>query len=324
MVNKLRDGKAKYIVIITTIFIFVISFFAFRMKGKSEGIKFVIGMSQANLTEPWRIAMNKEIESESKKYKDLKIIYKDGGGSIEKQESDINELLNSGVDLLIVSIDNSKELKNAVSKAHNEIPVIVLDRAMEGGNYTLYIGPNNKLIGKKAGELVAKIIGGKKGNVIEVQGVLDSAPSVERSQGFRKVIKDYPNIKIEDTVIGEWQRDEVEDDMKPLLKDNKDVNVIFAQDDYMALGAYRAAQSEGLSDVKIVGVDGLTGENGGLDLVSRGILEGTFTCSTGGKEAVQYAMKVLKKEGHVPKKVILKSEEITKNNVYKYLNEKYK
>lgn len=317
MLNKFYNKK--YILILLVIIAFIVAavFSVVNARKKSEGVKFVIGMSQANLTEPWRIAMDKEIEGEAKKYKDLKVIYKDGGGSAEKQKSDINELLNSGVDLLIVSINDSKELQAVVSKAYKEIPVIVLDRAIEGCNYTLYIGPDNKLIGKKAGELVAKLVGDKKTNVIEVQGVLDSAPSLERSQGFRAVIKTHPNIKIEDTVIGEWQRDEVEDDMKVLLKDNKDVDVIFAQNDYMALGAYKAVQSDQLNNVKIVGVDGLSGENGGLDLVSKGILQATFTCSTGGKEAVIYAMKILNKSGYVPKKVILKSEEITKGNVYR-------
>ncbi|WP_234117947.1 substrate-binding domain-containing protein [Clostridium hydrogenum] len=317
MLNKFYNKK--YILILLVIIAFIVAavFSVVNARKKSEGVKFVIGMSQANLTEPWRIAMDKEIEGEAKKYKDLKVIYKDGGGSAEKQKGDINELLNSGVDLLIVSINDSKELQAVVSKAYKEIPVIVLDRAIEGCNYTLYIGPDNKLIGKKAGEVVAKLVGNKKANVIEVQGVLDSAPSLERSQGFRAVIKTHPNIKIEDTVIGEWQRDEVEDDMKVLLKDNKDVDVIFAQNDYMALGAYKAVQSDQLDNVKIVGVDGLSGENGGLDLVSKGTLQATFTCSTGGKEAVIYAMKILNKSGYVPKKVILKSEEITKGNVYR-------
>ncbi|MDD3225771.1 MAG: substrate-binding domain-containing protein [Clostridium sp.] len=324
MLDKLLCRNGKCVLAITLIFVVGAVFTVFKMQRKCEGVKFVIGMSQANLTEPWRIAMNKEIENEASKYKDLKVIYKDAGGSAEKQKSDINEFLNSGVDLLIVSTNNSKELESVVSKAYKQIPVIVLDRDIDGCNYTLYIGSDNRLIGEKAGELVAKLIGNKKGNVIEVQGILDSSPSVERSEGFRSIIRKHTNIKIEDTVIGEWQRDEVEDDMKPLLNYNRDVDVIFAQDDYMALGAYKAVQSDGLSNIKIVGVDGLGGENGGLELVSGGILQATFTCSTGGKEAVMYAMRILNKNGYVPKKVILKSKEITKGNVYKYFNEKYK
>lgn len=306
------------------VLIFIVSavFMATKVKQESDGIKFVIGMSQANLTEPWRISMDKEVINEAKKYKNLKVIYKDGGGDTEKQKSDINELLNSGVDLLIVSTNDSKELETVISKVHKQIPVIVLDRAIEGHDYTLYIGPDNKRIGKKAGEFAAELVGDKKSNVIEVQGVLDSVPSLEMSQGFREVIKKHPNIKIEDTVIGEWQRDEVEDDMKNLLRDNKDIDIIFAQNDYMALGAYKAAESNGLSNVKIIGVDALSGKGGGLDLVQEGILAGTFTCSTGGREAVDYAMDILTGKCNVPKTVILKSERITKSNVYKYLNDR--
>lgn len=317
-------NKKRLTIFMGLILIASIVFIATKAKQKSDGVKFVIGMSQANLTEPWRISMDKEVINEAKKYKDLKVIYKDGGGDTEKQKSDINELLNSGVDLLIVSTNDSKKLETVISKVHKQIPVIVLDRGIEGHDYTIYIGPDNKRIGKKAGEFAAELVGDKKSNVIEVQGVLDSMPSLEMSQGFREVIKKHPNIKIEDTVIGEWQRDEVEDDMKNLLKDNKDVDVIFAQNDYMALGAYKAAQSNGLTNVKIIGVDALSGKGGGLDLVQKGILAGTFTCSTGGREAVNYAMDILTGKCNVPKTIILKSEKITRNNVYKYLNEKYK
>lgn len=317
-------NKKRLTIFMAFIFIVSLVFITTKVKQKSDGIKFVIGMSQANLTEPWRISMDREVINEAKKYKNLKVIYKDGGGDTEKQKSDINELLNSGVDLLIVSTNDSKELEAVISKVHKQIPVIVLDRAIEGHDYTLYIGPDNKLIGKEAGDFVCQLIGDRKGNVIEVQGVLDSAPSLEMSDGFREVIKKHPNIKIEDTVIGEWQRDEVEDDMKKLLKDNEYVNVIFAQDDYMALGAYRAVKADGLSNVKIIGVDGLSGKDGGLELVSKGVLEGTFICSTGGREAVTYAMDILNGRGSVPKTVTLKSQKLTKENVYKYLSEKYK
>lgn len=315
-------NKKRLAIFMALIFIVGVILITTKVKQRSDGIKFVIGMSQANLTEPWRISMDREVINEAKNYKNLKVIYKDGGGDTEKQKSDINELLNSGVDLLIVSTNDSKKLEAVISKVHKQIPVIVLDRAIEGHDYTLYIGPDNKRIGKKAGEFAAELVGYKKSNVIEVQGVLDSVPSLEMSQGFREVIKKRPNIKIEDTVIGEWQRDEVEDDMKNLLKDNKDVDVIFAQNDYMALGAYKAAQSNGLSNVKIIGVDALSGKGGGLDLVKKGILAGTFTCSTGGREAVDYAMDILTGKGNVPKTVILKSERITRSNVYKYLSDR--
>lgn len=289
---------------------------------KSDGIKFVIGMSQANLYEPWRISMNEEIKNEAKKYKNVKIVFRDAGGDADKQKRDINELQDSGVDLLIVSINDSQKLTPVVSQVYKSIPVIVLDRAVEGYDYTLYIGPDNEAIGKKAGQFILDLIGDKGGKVIEIQGLLDSAPVIGRSTGLREVLKDNNDIKISRTIIGEWQRDEAEDKVAEALKEEKNINVIFAQNDYMALGAYNACHKLGYNNIKIIGVDGLSGENGGLELVKNGMLEGTFTCPTGGKEAVDYAMDVLNKKRGIPKKIILKSDKITKDNVMKYLNGK--
>lgn len=321
MINEFKSKKFMAIsisIIFALVIIFIIT--KVNMKKKSDGTEFVIGMSQANLSEPWRISMNEEIISEAKKYKNIKIVYRDAGGDTDKQKRDIDELLNSGIDLLIVSINDSQELTPVVSRAYKSIPVIVLDRAVEGYDYTLYIGTDNESIGRQAGTLVADLIGNREGNVMEVQGVLDSPPVVGRSKGFRDIIRNHNNIKISRTIISEWQRDEAEDKVKEVLKEDKNVDVIFAHSDYMALGAYRAAYSLGIKNIKIIGVDGLDGEDGGLDLVSRGILQGTFTSPTGGKEAVDYAVDILSKKKEIPKKIILSSEKITASNVGAYLN----
>lgn len=291
---------------------------------KPDRVEFVIGMSQANLTEPWRISMNEEIKKEAEKFDNIKIIYRDAGGNTEKQGKDINELIGSGIDLLIVSINDSQKLTPLVSKVYKSVPVIVLDRAVEGYDYSLYIGSDNESIGKQAGELVTNLIGSKAGKVIEVQGLLNSPPVVGRSKGFRDVIKDYNNIDILRTVTCEWQKDEAEDKVGEILDEFKDIDVIFAHSDYMALGAYKAANERGIKNIKIIGTDGLSGVNGGVNLVSKGILQGTFTCPTGGREAVDYAMEILNKNEGIPKKIILKSHMITKDNVNEYISEKSK
>lgn len=317
---KIRLNSKNILIFIGILFIFIfICFILNHKENKSDGVKYVIGMSQANLTEPWRILVKEEISEEAAKYKDVKVIYKDAGGDTNKQENDINELVKSGVDLLIVSLNDSDKLTPVVSRVYKSIPVIVLDRAVEGYDYSLYIGPDNESIGKQAGELASEIIGNKEGNVIEVQGDLDSPPVIGRSNGFREVLKDHKNINIYRTVICNWQRDEAEDEVEGILKSCKGINVIFAHDDYMAYGAYMAVNKLGLKNIKIIGVDGLRGENGGLDLVSRGILEGTFTCRTGGKEAVDYAVKILEGKNDIPKKIILRSDKVTKENVNEYL-----
>lgn len=276
---------------------------------------FIIGMSQANLYEPWRIYMNKEIEEEVKKHSNIKIIFKDAGGDTEKQKRDIEDLINFGADLLIVSINDSKQLTTTVRKAYESIPVIILDRAVDGYDYTLYIGSDAKSIGIQAGELAGELAGDSKINVIEVQGLLDSSTDKEITSGFKESINKHKNVTIDRTIVGNWQKNEAQDKLEQILNEDKNVNVIFAHSDYMALGAYYATLNTDSKNIKIIGVDGLEGREGGIELVKKGILQGTFTCKTGGKEAVEYATKILNKEKDIPKKILLECNKITKETL---------
>ncbi|WP_207857886.1 substrate-binding domain-containing protein [Lucifera butyrica] len=281
-------------------------------------IQFLIGVSQANLIEPWRVVMTREIKEEAGKHKHLRVVFTDAAQSSQKQINDVEKLLQQGIDLLIISPNDASVLTPVVAKAYKKIPVIVLDRAVEGYDYTLFIGPDNHSIGKQAGKFVADLLGSRGGNIIEIQGLNGSPPVRDRSEGFQEVIDKYGNIKILDRVAADWQRDKAEDEMKKILKKYPDVDIVFAHNDPMALGAYKATRELGLQGVSFVGIDGLPGANGGLQLVKDGILQGTFTCPTGGKEAVQYAIDILNHEKGIPKKIILRSNKITRDNVALY------
>ena len=310
----------KYIIYVFVIIIFILLLIILKIhENKTSSEKkdvFIIGMSQANLYEPWRIYMNKEIEEEAKKHSNIKIIFKDAGGDTEKQKKDISDLIDFGADLLIVSINDSKQLTTTVRKAYESIPVIILDRAVEGYDYTLYIGSDTKSIGAQAGTLVGELASDNKVNVVEVQGLLDSNADKEITSGFKDSISKYKNVTIDRTIVGNWQKNEAQDKLEEILKEDNNVNIIFAHSDYMALGAYYAKLSMNAPGIKIIGIDGLEGREGGVELVKRGILKGTFTCKTGGKEAVEYATKILNKEKEdIPKKILLKCNKITKETL---------
>lgn len=236
-------------------------------------------------------------------------------GTRKSKKKDINDLINFGADLLVLSINDSKELTTVVKKAYESIPVIILDRAVEGYDYTLYIGSDAKSIGIQAGNLVGELANDNKVNVIEVQGLLNSSTDKEITSGFKDAISKYRNVNIDRTIVGNWQKNEAQDKLEEILKDNKNVNIIFAHSDYMALGAYYAKLSTNYKDIKIIGVDGLEGPEGGIELVRKGNLYGTFTCKTGGKEAIDYAVKILNKEKDIPKKVLLECNKITKETL---------
>ena len=257
---------------------------------------YVIGVSMANLTEPWRISMRDEINAEASHYTSLRIVFTDAADSNSRQIQDVHTLLDSGIDLLILSPNESEALSPVITEAYHRIPVILLDRSVIGFDYTLFIGPDNRLIGKQAGQYVTELLGAKGGKIVEIMGRSGSPPVLDRSVGFREAITRRHNITIVGTIVADWLRDKAEDEMTAWLKKKGRVDVIFAQNDAMADGARRAAMRLGISGIRVVGIDGLPGANGGIEMVRRGDLSATFTAPTGGKEAVIYAMDILHHE----------------------------
>jgi simple sugar transport system substrate-binding protein/ribose transport system substrate-binding protein len=268
-------------------------------------------MSQANLGEPWRVVMNSEIMEEAAKYKDIKVIFTDAAQDSQKQVKDVEKLLGYGIDLLMISPNEAEPLTPIVKEAYESIPVIVIDRDLEGEDYTMFIGANNELIGKQAGQFIVELLGQKGGNVVEIQGLPGSKPAQDRSKGFREAITGYENIKIADTVVADWLRDKAEDEVNKRIRNYSNVDVIYAHNDPMALGAYMAASKFGNNNIRFVGIDGLLGNEGGIQMVKEGILEATFTYPRGGKEAVQYAIKLLNGEKGLPKRITLESNAVT-------------
>jgi ABC-type sugar transport system substrate-binding protein len=286
-----------------------------RKVGNPEEYRYVIGVSQANFTEPWRISMKEEITAEAAHYPDLRVVFTDASDSSNRQIRDVQRLRDSGVDLLIISPTDSKTLTPVIAEVYGHLPVIILDRAMEGYDYTLYIGPDNVRIGKQAGEAVVDMLAGRPGKVLEIQGRFGSPPVKDRSSGFMEAIKQAGNIQIVDTIIADWLRDKAEDKVAEWLAHHPPVDVIFAQNDAMALGASRAVQKLGISGIKFVGIDGLLGPTGGIELVKNGVLDATFTCPTGGKEAVQFALDILRHAEGIPKRILLRSQTVTRTTI---------
>lgn len=281
-------------------------------------IDFVIGVSQANLLEAWRLVATNEIKEEAEKYQNSSLIIMDATSDTEKQKRDINKLLDYGIDLLIVSPNDVEEMTPIIREVYQKIPVIVMDRAVEGFDYTLYIGPDNELIGRQAGDNVMSLLKDKEGTILELCGSEDSKSEVDKSKGFKSIVVEYPKTEIIQNRILSATRDDTEDFLLNYGNGLADIDIIFAHNDYMARGAYLALQELGLK-IPIIGIDGFTGDNNGISMVQQGMIAETITCPTGGKEAIQFAMDILQEVSGVPKQIILRSHTIMKNNVDEYL-----
>ncbi len=289
---------------------------------EKKGVVSIIGVSQANMREEWRVALINELRDETAKYEDIQIVTTDATGSAAKQIQDIDNLIGYGMDLLIISPCDAQIMGNKIKEVYDSgIPVIVMDRAVEGFDYTLYIGPDNEVIGQQAGSYIVDVLGQKGGKVIVMTGNPMSVQGTERMAGFMDVVGEASNIDIHELYMAAESKDASYDMTITAGSLVESADVIFAYSDSMALGVCDAVRKLGLEDkVMIVDCDGFKGVDEGIDLVARGRLKATVSCPIGGKEAIDYALSILNNESGVPKQVILRSNIIVKENVDENMN----
>lgn len=276
---------------------------------------YTIGMSQCNRGEPWRQQMDADIEAAAKQHPELKVVFKDAQNDVLKQRAHVEEFVAARVDLLLISPKEAVPLTQPIAKAMDAgIPVIVLDRAIDGDKYTCFIGADNKIIGKAAGQYIAKLLGGK-GKVVELTGLMTSVPGHDRKNGFREGIADSPGIEVIFEADMKWLEPDARKEMESALARFDNIDLVYAHNDPGAHGAYLAAKAAGREGkIKFVGIDALPHE--GVMYVKQGILSATFQYPTGGAEAIDAALKILKGE-KVPKQIVLGSRIFTKENVDK-------
>ena len=241
--------------------------------------------------------MQKEMERELSFHPEIELIVKDANLSSEKQIEQIQDLITEKVDLLIASPAEAEPIAPIIEKAYSQgIPVILVDRSTLSKNYTAFIGASNYKIGSDAGAYTIALLKGN-GNVLELGGPdIGSSADIGRHTGFTDFIKQYPGIKYASRLNADWDKfpTQWEELFTNKLKSFNDIDLIFAQNDRLALAAFNVCKKLGLEhQIKIIGVDGLPGENGGIDLVEKGILKATILYPSGGEEAIQTAVNIL-------------------------------
>jgi len=278
----------------------------------AEQAKWVIGMSQCNLGEPWRVQMNADIEKAAGQYPELEVVFKDAQNDNLRQRSHVEEFVSSGVDLLIISPKEAAPLTPPVREAYRRgIPVIVLDRRVLGEDYTCFIGADNRKIGRAAGGWIAQRLGGR-GRVVELKGLMTSTPGQDRNSGFREGIKGS-GLEVIFEADMKWLEPNSRQEMESALARFDRIDLVYAHNDPGAHGAWLAAKAAAREEgIVFVGIDGLPHE--GQVYVRQGILEASFEYPTGGREAVETALAVL--NGHqVPKEITLASRVFTRENI---------
>ncbi len=276
--------------------IFVSSILLFNScKLDDDKAKISIGFSQSIDYDIWRKSMDHAMEVEASLHPEVKLTIHNANRQAKKQIDDIEKFIADKVDVIIVSPFESDSIIPVIEKANAiGIPVIIVDRKVNTSNYTAYLGADNVEVGRIAGRHIVSLSKGNA-NVIEIKGASYTSPGLERTMGFRQIIEQYPGVKV---ISIDAKKDELPKDVfVNILKNAPEINYVFAYNDVIAYQAWKVAKGEKTKNkIKFIGVDGLNGPNGGIQLVQDGILEATILYPTGGSEAIKLALKIANKE----------------------------
>ena len=257
--------------------------------------KYVIGVSQCS-EDIWRNKLNDELLMETYQHKDVELLFASAKDNDKLQTEQIEKFIQRGVDLLIISPNQVHSITPVIDKAYDKgIPVILFDRKTDSQKYTAFIGADNVKVGKTIGEFIAKTLHGE-GKVIEIKGLDNSSPAIDRHKGFVQALSKYPDIQLKRTLSGEWTTESGYKSIKSAIADAKDCNIIWGQNDRMAEGAQRAMAEAGIRNVQYVGTDALPSKGGGIEAVHNGKLLASYIYPTRGDMVMQLAMRILKKQ----------------------------
>ena len=275
--------------------------------------KYIIGVSQCSM-DAWREKLNSELQTAEYLNDSIEVRLASADDDNDSQLSQINYFIDQGVSLLIVSPNQVNTISPALERAQQKgIPVILVDRKTQSKKYTAFIGCDNYLLGKLVGDYIAQRLNGK-GRIVEIRGLDNSSPAIDRHRGFVDALNAYPDLQIVASESGDWKEQSGSEVMKRVLSKTQDFDYVFAQNDRMAYGAYKVACEHGLKDkCRFVGVDGLAGKHGGLELVRQGVLEASMLYPTKGDEVIALAMKILRHEPFA-RDNYLSTSIVTRNN----------
>lgn len=231
--------------------------------GGAKGGQITMGFSQVGAESGWRTANTKSIQ-EAAKAADVNLKFSDANGEQENQISAIRSFVQQRVDVIAFSPVVRTGWDAVLLEAKNAgIPVILTDRAVdtqEKDVYKTFLGADFVQEGQRAGDWVVKQYASAPGpvNIVQLEGTTGADPAIERNSGFAKAIAANPNLKVIASQTGDFTRSGGKQVMEAFLKANPKIDLVFAQNDDMGLGAMEAIEAAGLKpgqDIKIVAVD---------------------------------------------------------------------
>jgi len=256
---------------------------------KKEDLKDIkIGLSVSTLNNPFFVSLKDGVQKEAKTM-GIQVKIVDAQNDSAKQINDVEDLIQQGVDLLLINPTDSAAISTAVQSANNiGIPVVTLDRSAEKGKVATLVASDNIKGGEMAAEYIVKKLG-ENVQVAELEGVPGASATRERGKGFHNIAD--KKLKVTDKQSADFDRTKGLTVMENLLQANPDIKAVFAHNDEMALGAIEAINSSG-KDIMVIGFDG---NDDALNAIKAGKMEATVAQQPDliGKLAVEAGIDVL-------------------------------
>ena len=255
-----------------------------------EEKRYRIGVSQCS-SDDWREKMNEEIKREILLHENVDVEIRSADDNSEKQISDIDYFVENGFDIIIVAPNEAETLTPKIKEVYEKgIPVVIFDRSINGDSYTARMGVDDIGLGRQASEY-GRHLSGNHAKAIEIFGLRGSTPAEDRHKGFTEDFTSHGG-EVVASVAGNWNQADAMMVVDSLLRIYPDIDLIFAHNDRMAIGASEVARRLGRDNIKIIGID--AAPNIGIKAVADGVIDATFLYPTEGHRLIRLAMEVLK------------------------------
>lgn len=282
----------------------------FTLLGCNESKVYKIGVSQCS-QDDWRMKMNDEINREIMFHEDAVVEIRSADDSNARQIEDIKYFVDNRFDIIIVSPNEAAALTPIIKEVYERgIPVVIFDRNINGDSYTARIGVDDAGIGRAAAHYALHLSGpGTK--AIEIFGLKGSTPAEDRHTGF---VGEYEanGGEVLASVPGNWNKEDAMPVVDSLLKRYPDVDLIYAHNDRMAIGASEVARRHGRDNIRIIGID--AAPNIGIKAVADSIIDATFLYPTEGHRLIQTALAILKHEPYRKETILPASSAVDLSN----------
>lgn len=282
----------------------------FILWGCTESKTYRIGVSQCS-QDDWRAKMNDEINREIMFHEDAVAEIRSADDSSAKQIADIRYFVDNGFDIIIVSPNEAEALTPIIKEVYEKgIPVVIFDRNINGDTYTARIGVDDRGLGRSAAHY-ALHISGKGAKAIEIYGLKGSTPAEGRHEGFVSEFEKNGGTLLT-SVASNWNKEDAEAAVDSLLEIYSDVDLIYAHNDRMAIGASEVARRHGRRDIRIIGID--ADPNIGIKAVADSVIDATFLYPTEGHRLIQTALAILKNEPYKKETILPVSSAVDLTN----------